>query len=173
MFRALAAECLDIQYPSGGFAKDFWECTWETQLGDHAVFVSNDPTKVEDEPTGEYQLAPAGGAFLELPTVAADDMAADWCRGVRGVEVASTVHQNLAEVRRFGTLRDGEVAMIESLPEPLVVDSLAELQVVLLIEGRNYGQPQHESWGADCIGVGPATQAVRTTTERIAAERLG
>ncbi len=144
MFRALASRYLDIGYPAGQFAKVFWQEVWEGQLADHQVFVSNDPTKTEDEPTGEYQLAPAGGDLLKLPTLPADDMATDWCRGVTGVEVASTVHQSLGVVRRFGTLRDGELAMIDSLYAPLVVDGLVELQVVLLVEGRNYGQPRQD-----------------------------
>jgi hypothetical protein len=144
MFRALAAEYLDIKYPTGGLAKAFWEGVWATQLADHEVFVSNDPTQIEDEPKGEYQLAPAGGGFLKLPTVAADDMAADWCRGVKGVEVASTVHHGLGEVRRFGTLQHGEVAMVDSLHAPLIVDGVDELQVVLLVEGRTYGQPRQD-----------------------------
>ena len=62
-----------------------------------------------------------------------------------GVEVASTVHHSLAELRRFGTLRNGNVAMIDSLQAPLVVDGLTVLQVVLLpVEGRNYGQPRQD-----------------------------
>ncbi len=144
MFRALASEYLDVGYPAGGLVQDFWQSLWDAQLSDQEVFVSNDPTKIEDEPAGEYQLAPAGGDFLKLPTAPADDMAADWRRGVRGVEVASTVHQSLAEVRRFGTLRGGQPAMIEDLHAPLVVDGLDELQVVLLVEGRNYGQPRQD-----------------------------
>ena len=144
MFRALASQYLDIGYPAGGFAKAFWEQTWEAQLADHEVFVSNDSTKIEDEPKGKYQLAPAGGDFLRLRTALADEMAADWRRGVVGVEVASTVHRSLGEVCRFGTLRDGELMMVESLQAPLVVDGVAEMQVVLLVEGRNYGQPRQD-----------------------------
>ena len=144
LFRALASEYLDIQYPGGGFAKAFWEDLWGEQLGSHEVFVSNDPTKIEDEPKGEHELAPAGGDFLRLPTLPADDMAADWRRGVCGREVASTIHLELGEVRRFGTLSNGEPALVESLLAPLVVDDLDELQVVLLVEGRSYGQPRQD-----------------------------
>lgn len=144
MFRALAKEYLDIRYRSGGFAKSAWEDIWEAQLGRHQVFVSNDSTRIEDEPVGQYELAPAGGDFLKLPTVAATDMAADWCRGVIGVEAASTVHQSLAEVHRFGTLYNGDVAMIDNLRAPLIVEGLTELQVVFLVEGRNYGQPRQD-----------------------------
>lgn len=144
MFRALASQYFDIRYPAGGFAKPVWEQTWEAELADHEVFVSNDSTKIEDEPKGEYQLAPAGGDLLKLPTAPAEDMAADWRRGVLGVDVASTVHESLRWVCRFGTLRDGELLMVESLQAPLVVDGLAQLQVVLLVEGRNYGQPRQD-----------------------------
>lgn len=143
MFRALASVYLDIGYPAGGLVQEFWE-RHEGLLGDHEVFVSNDPTQTDDEPKGQYQLAPGGGDFLKLPTVPADDMAADWRGGVTGVEVASTVHQSLGEVRRFGTLRRETLAMIESLHAPLIVDGVAELQVVLLVEGRNYGQPRRD-----------------------------
>lgn len=144
MFRALADEYLDIRYRSGGFAKSVWEGTWEAQLSDHEVFVSNDTTKIEDEPVGQYQLAPAGGDYLKLPTAATSDMATDWCRGVMGVEIASTVHHSLIELRRFGTLHNGKVAIIGSFHAPLTVDGLTLLQVVFLVEGRNYGQPQQD-----------------------------
>lgn len=143
MFRALAARHLDIPYPSGGFAKAFWEQTWESQLATHEVFVSNDPTRIGDEPKGQYQLAPADGDFMTLRTALADDMAADWRRGVVGVGLGSTV-QDLGEVFRFGTLQEGELMMVESLQAPLVVDGLAEIQVVVLVEGRNYGQPRQD-----------------------------
>lgn len=144
MFRALASQYLDITYPAGGFTKAFWEQTYEDHLATHEVFVSNDSTKVEDEPKGEHQAAPAGGDVLTLRTAPADDMAADWRRGVLGVGAASIVDERLREVRRLGTLRDGELMMVESLDAPLVVTGLSELQVVLLIEGRNYGEPRQD-----------------------------
>ena len=34
--------------------------------------------------------------------------------------------------------------MIEDLHAPLVVDGLAELQIVFLIEGRNHAQPPQD-----------------------------
>ena len=144
MFRALASHYLDIQYPAGGFTKGFFELTQKAQLDGQEVFVSNDSTKTEDESEGEYQLAPSGGDLLRLPTAPAEDMAADWRQGLMGVEVASTVHESLRWVCRFGTLRDGELLMVESLQAPLLVDGLAQLQVVLLIESRNYGQPRQD-----------------------------
>ena len=52
LFRALAAEYLDMCNPAGGFAKGFWKSTWEGLLAQDDVFVSNDPTKVEDEAPG-------------------------------------------------------------------------------------------------------------------------
>lgn len=144
MFRALAAAYLDASYTSGGLFRAFWEGLWEANLSGHEVFVSSDPTMIYEESRGEYQLAPAGGAFTKLHTVAADDMTADWCRGVEGVAAASTIHEALGEVRRFGTLHDGELAIVESLRAPLVVEDIGELQVVLLIEGRNYGAPRQD-----------------------------
>lgn len=79
--------------------------------------MSNGSTKVEDEPKGEYQLAPAGGDFLRLRTALADEMAADLAARRNRRRVASTVHRSLGEVCRFGTLRDGELMMVESLPQ--------------------------------------------------------
>lgn len=142
MFRALAEQYLDIGYASQNFAKTAWESGWEGVYSGNEVFVSNDRTKVEDEPKGQHQLAPAGGDHVVLPTAAAADMATDWCRGVIGVEAAPTVHRSLAEILRFGTLTDGEFMMVENLRAPLVVDGLDEL---LLIEGRSYGQPRQDS----------------------------
>ncbi|MBC7596838.1 MAG: hypothetical protein H7288_23445 [Kineosporiaceae bacterium] len=144
LFGALASQHLDIPYPAGGFFKAHWEQGWEANLADQEVFLSNDSTKVEDEAVGKYQLAPAGGDFMRLPTSPAEDMAADWRRGVLGVEVASTVHETLERVSRFGTLHDGELAIVDNLQAPLVVDGLARLEVVLLVEGRNYGQPRQD-----------------------------
>jgi hypothetical protein len=144
MFRGLASHYLDIQYPAGGWAEAAWEEAWGGLLSTQEVFVSNDPTLIEDEPKGKYRLAPAGGDIMRLPTVPVDGMAADWRQGAMGVAVAWTVHQRLSEVRRFGTVRDTELMMVESLRAPLVVDGLDELQVVLLVEGRNYGQPRRD-----------------------------
>lgn len=144
LFRALAAAYLNTPYPGGGFFKPAWEDWIEKVLGSQEVFVSNDPTDIDDEPTGEHQLAPTGGDFLELPTVAADDMASDWRRGRKGVETASTINETLGEVRRFGTLHEGQLAYLESLRAPLITDGVDDLEVVFLVEGRNYGAPRQD-----------------------------
>ncbi|MGW1344239.1 hypothetical protein ACWCOV_24590 [Kribbella sp. NPDC002412] len=144
MFRTLAAEYLGMRYPSGGFVQAAWETAWETVLSDTRVFVSDDPTKVDDEPSGQYQIAPAGGAWVELPTAASEDMSTDWCRGVMGVESAPTVHQSLSPIRRFGTLKGGELTMVENLSAPLVINGFDQVQVVMLVEGRTYGQPRQD-----------------------------
>jgi hypothetical protein len=144
MFRRLAAEFLDIPYPAGGFAKGFWERTWREVLVGHEVFVSNDPTRTIDEARGNHVLSPSGGDFITLPTAAADDMAGDWCLGVTGTAAASSVHRALGSLYRFGTLQDGEVMMVESLDLPLVLDDLAVVDVVLLVQGRNHGQPRQD-----------------------------
>ncbi len=121
MFRALAAAYMKASYPSGGLTKKALEMMIEEGLRDNEVFVSNDRTSVDDESRGNYQLSPAGGAFLKLPTEAA-----------------------LGEVYRFGTLLKGEPAIVESLQAPLVVDGTEELQVILLIEARNYAAPRQD-----------------------------
>lgn len=144
MFRALAATYLNTPYPAGGFFKAAWEGRTEKILSSQEVFVSNDPTEIDDEPIGEHQLGPAGGSFLKLPTVAADYMATDWCRGRKGVETAATINEAIGQVRRFGTLHDGQLAYLESLRAPLVVDGVDNLEVFFLVEGRNYGAPRQD-----------------------------
>ena len=116
----------------------------ESTLSGQDVFVSNDPTQIDEEPAGENQLAPAGGDFQLLPTVPADDMSSDWCLGRKGVVAAKLVNDTIGHVRRFGTLQDGQLAIVESLPAPLIVEDVDELQVVLLVEGRNYGAPRQD-----------------------------
>jgi len=124
--------------------KAFWESTQEQILDGYEAYISNDPTRVEDEPKGEYGVAPAGGEILIIPTSSATDMSADWRRGVMGAEEASTVHNTLGEVRRFGVLHDKKLAVVGNLAAPLIVEGLQEVQVVLLIEGRNYGAPRQD-----------------------------
>lgn len=144
LFRALAAEYLKTPYPGGGFFQAAWEEIMESTLSRQDVFVSNDPTQIDEEPAGENQLAPAGGEFRLLPTVAADDMSSDWCLGRKGVVAANLVNDTIGHVRRFGTLQDGQLAIVESLRAPLIVKDVDELQVVLLVEGRNYGAPRQD-----------------------------
>ncbi len=144
MFRALATEYLNISYSFGGWTEAFWGDLLTEGFRDNEMFVSNDRTKLEDETAGKHQLAPAGGTVLKLTMVEAEDLSAERCRGVRGVEAASTVHEALGEVRRFGTLRDGEPMMIECLRAPLLVNDLDELQVVLVVDGRDYGAPRQD-----------------------------
>jgi hypothetical protein len=144
MFRALATEYLGISYPAGGWAQAPWENTWEGVLSDHEIYVSNDPTQLADEPKGQYQVAPAGGDHLMLPTAPAVDLASDWRRGVIGTEAAQTVHESVGGIRRFGTLRADEPMSAYTLRAPLVVDGIDVLQVVVLVEGRNYGQPRQD-----------------------------
>lgn len=144
MFRALAAEYLNTPYPGGGFFKSAWEDMIERVLARQEVFVSNDPTDIDDEPAGQHQLAPTGGDFLKLPTVAADDMASDWRRGRKGVETASAITEALGEIRRFGTLHDGQMAFLESLRAPLIAEGVDDLEIIFLVEGRNYGAPRQD-----------------------------
>ncbi|KRF22922.1 hypothetical protein [Phycicoccus sp. Soil802] len=144
MFRALAAQYLDVPYPSSGFFSAYWAETIEQQLLAYTVFVSNDPTLVSDEPTGEYQLSPAGGRHITLPSSLAEDVSQVWTRGIVGVERGTSVVGAIGEVRRFGTVRGDALAMVENLREPLRLDGIEELQVVLLVEGRNYGQSRRD-----------------------------
>lgn len=144
MFRALAAEYLKTSYLNGGLVQAAAEEILENVFKDNVVFVSNDQTKLEREKPGENQIWPAGGDFLTFPTVPANDMATDWCRGVKGVGPASTVHDTLGEIRRFGAVHGEEPRMIENLRAPLIVNEIHELQVVLLIEWRDYGSPRQD-----------------------------
>ena len=145
LFRKLASIHLDIGYPGGGIFKDFWEESLvNAVLKDCVVYVSDDPTNLVNEPRGEYNIAPAGGRVFELPTAGAEDMARDWCRGIRGVASGSEVLQAIRVIQRFGVLRDGQLAMVESLVEPLWVDEAHKLDIVFLVEGRNYGQPHRD-----------------------------
>lgn len=45
-------------------------------------------------------------------------------------------------IRRFGTLRDGELAIIENLAGLLDVAGVQVVDVVLLMANRNHGAPR-------------------------------
>ena len=61
-----------------------------------------------------------------------------------GVESVANVKQRLSLIRRVGTLSGVTQMMVEDLTAPLSVDGLDALQVVVLVEGRNYGQPRQD-----------------------------
>ncbi|MFC8797138.1 hypothetical protein ACFT2C_05360 [Promicromonospora sp. NPDC057138] len=124
-------------------SQNFWEGAMAKLLETWGVFVSSDTTPI-DESLEQPPFVSEAGALLTLPTVAADDMPLDWCRGVKGTEVAETVHQAVREIRRIGTTQAGMPAVVEDLPAPLVVDGLDEFEVVVLLEGRNYGAPRED-----------------------------
>lgn len=142
LFRALAAQFLDIGYPGGGMSRAFWESTFENQLSTHHAFVSNDPTPISAEPKGLPTLAPAGGAHLMLESRLADEVRGDWRLGVLGTAASEEVVRAVGVVRRFGTMHDDELAMVECLQAPLSVAGSATTQIALVVEGRNYGQPR-------------------------------
>ncbi|MDN5763832.1 MAG: hypothetical protein L0H41_16135 [Microlunatus sp.] len=145
LFRKLAQAHLDIPYPGGGFVKTFWEEVMDDPiLNDSVAYVSNDQTAVADEPKGEYQIAPAGGQVLQLPTTTADDLHRDWCRGIRGTATGQGITDVVGTIQRFGVLREGQLAMVENLPEPLSVEDAHQVDVVFLMEGRNYGAPRQD-----------------------------
>lgn len=142
LFRGLAAKYLDITYPFGGITRAFWEDIQEGVFSRQQVYVSNDITRVvEGQPQDDNAIAPAGGAVLVMATTPASDIAADWLRGIMGVESGSTVHSTVGEVRRYGSLHDGQLVVVGSLEAPLIVNNLHALEVVILMEGRTYGEP--------------------------------
>lgn len=72
----------------------------------------------------------------------ADEVRGDWRLGVLGTAASEEVVRAVAVVRRFGTMHDDELAMVECLQAPLSVAGSATTQIALVVEGRNYGQPR-------------------------------
>jgi hypothetical protein len=142
LFRALAAQYLDIGYPGGGMSKAFWENSFENQLSTYHAFVSNDPTPISAEPKGRPTLAPAGGTHLILDSRLADELRGDWRRGVIGTAASEEVIQAVGVMQRFGSMRDDELAIVECLQAPLSVEGSSTTQIALVVDGRNYGQPR-------------------------------
>ncbi|MFJ6003395.1 hypothetical protein [Arthrobacter sp. NPDC092385] len=144
MFRALTIEYLETKYSSGGLVAAGRELMAESLHRGYEIFVSNDKTKLEDEPAGEYQLAPAGGKYITLRAEESQDTGNGQQFGVIGAVKAIAANETLGEVRRFGTLREGNLAVIEGLRAALVLDGVQELQVELVLDLRNYGEPKQD-----------------------------
>lgn len=143
LFRAVAEQHLGLRYPSGGFYRGFWEETAKLTLADQTVFVSDDPTPIPEQ-LDTPDVAPAGGSVLKLDTVPASDMTGPWCRGVIGSAPGSALAAKAIKIRRFGTVRGEELAMIDRLQESLAVDNIDNVEVALLMEGRNFGAPRQD-----------------------------
>ncbi|MHA7282548.1 hypothetical protein [Arthrobacter sp. TMS2-4] len=144
MFRALTIEYLDTKFSSAGLVAAGQEPMAESLHYEVEIFVSNDETRLKEELAGEYQLTPAGGKFITLRAEGFQSTGNDRQFGISGAAKATTVHKALGEVRRFGTLRDGNLAVLEGLQAPLIVDGVQELQIELVLGLRNYGAPKQD-----------------------------
>lgn len=144
MFRKLADHHLNVRFRSGGLYRQFWEQITRDLMGTMEVFVSDDPTPVDSQALDDDSIAPAGGNVLKLSTQLHATSSGPWAVAVIGERAANEVRQVLRSIQRFGTLSGGGLAMAESLTAPLSMDDLDDVEVVLISEGRNYGQPRED-----------------------------
>jgi len=61
-----------------------------------------------------------------------------------GVESGARIMQNIAGIRRFGTVRGDDLYMIENLSGSLDVTDVDRVEVALLATNRNYGAPRQD-----------------------------
>jgi hypothetical protein len=144
MFRALATEYLDVTFPSSGLSKDGFAAMNKPIVTDSVVYVSDDPTKHQDEPRGNYGIAPAGGRILKMATYPATELPDDETAGVFGVESGEVVAESIGGIRRFGSLLNDEVGMVENLAGSLDTSGVDRVEVVFLVKSRGYGAPRRD-----------------------------
>jgi len=144
LFRRLAEYQLGVRFPGSGLSKHGFAVTGAAIMENMVVFLSDDQTRHVDEPKGEYGIAPAGGRVLHLPTRPATELLDDWTTGVVGAESGDTITAAIGAIRRFGTLRGGELALVENLTGALDVSGADSVEVALLATNRNWGAPKQD-----------------------------
>lgn len=143
LFRQLAERHLvGIRFPGSGLSKHGFAAAAEAFMEGVLVFVSDDPTRLADEPEGQYGIAPAGGRVLLLTSRRAVEMQDDFTAGVVGFGAGTKIMAEVDGIRRFGTLLDGELAIVENLAGSLDVAGVDDVDVVLLLANRNHGAPR-------------------------------
>lgn len=144
MYRALLHEYLGITFGGGGLSAAAFGNMTAAIFDNAGVYVSDDPTRHTDEPKGEYGIAPAGGRVCHLPTVPATEYEADYAAGVMGVESGDAIMASVQGIRRFGTIHNGQLAMVENLKAALDTSGIERVEVVLVAKNRNYGDPRRD-----------------------------
>ncbi|NNC12860.1 hypothetical protein HII28_13345 [Planctomonas sp. JC2975] len=141
MYRALAFQHLGSRYASASLS-EYGARLMLDVLDRGDFFVSNDPTLMADEPDGQWQLAPAGGQHYVFPASATVDRS----HPHRSIAVASAdaveALAHVGEIRRFGTLSNGIVAMVEELSGPMTLEGVDRLEVSFAIDMRGAGAPR-------------------------------
>lgn len=144
LYRKLAEHHLGVRYPGSGFTTTLWQEMVEHTYKTSVVYVSDDTTPVTAESPGEDDIAPAGGRVIELAPERADGMNGDRRWAISGTASAQEIHNQIGSIRRLGVLREGHLAIVESLPAPLSVHGAHRVEVVFLVEGRNHGAPRQD-----------------------------
>lgn len=144
MFRDLAKHYLNVSFGGSGLSKHGFAAMAEAMVKDATVYVSDDPTRHVDEPKGEYQIAPAGGRVFRLPTAVASEFADDFTAGVVGHESGDVIMGGVDAIRRFGTLQNEQLAMVENLAGALDVSGVDRVEVILIATNRNHGAPRRD-----------------------------
>lgn len=144
MYRALAHEYLGMPFTGSSFSAQVFAAMTGAIFDEASVYVSDDPTRHLDEPEGDYGIAPAGGGVLSLTTLPATEYATEYTAGVIGAEPGDTIMASIHGVRRFGTVKHGQLGMVENLKAALDTSGIKRVEVVLLANHRNHGGPRRD-----------------------------
>ena len=144
MYRKLADKHLRFSIGSGSISPQFVAEMNEATTRGLAVYVSDDPTKHIDEVKGQYEIAPAGGRTLTLPSHVSDELSDAWTSAVVGSCSGEAVMSAVDGVHRFGTLRDGRLATVENLANVLDVSGVDRVEVAMIFSHRHSSAPRQD-----------------------------
>ncbi|GAA4345509.1 hypothetical protein GCM10023087_07560 [Microbacterium rhizosphaerae] len=144
LYRSLAAEHLNSRYGASNLSNAAFRSVLASTVVNPEVYVSEDPTAHTDEPEGEYELAPAGGRYFVFPTPPYIDHSQPDTVVIRGSVAAGAARGGIETVRRFGLIRDGVHAMVESLQAPLDIVDVDHLEVEFIVGARGRGTPRRD-----------------------------
>lgn len=142
LFRTLAERHTRARYVGGGLSIAGWDIALGAIATDLTAFVSEDATSVADEPPGEYKVAPAGGRWLEFADQPTVDASTARQRQIVATALGEELEHGIGAVRRFGVLRGGVLAMVESLRGALILSPSDTLQISFIVAGRDNGGPR-------------------------------
>lgn len=144
LYRALAFDHLGSRYAASNLSAEGYRVALGAIAVNPEVYVSDDPTHVEDERVGEYEVAPAGGSHYTFEAAPRVDGSQPATVVITGSSPARKVREVLHKVQRLGLFRDGTHALVESLRAPLDITGLDHLEIEFVVGGRGHGTPRRD-----------------------------